>query len=100
MQGHFLFDEQLIADTIAYYKALDGRDLTPQEAERYLVSLADCWDWMIASLPPRFPEILRSGVDPVQQRGMGSAASSESSGGGSPPKAGTPELSPLLLLDN
>ena len=81
MQGHFLFDEQLIADTIAYYKALDGRDLTPQEAERYLASLADWWNWMVASLPPHFPETLRSGVDPVQQRGMGSVASSGSGGG-------------------
>jgi hypothetical protein len=82
MQGHFLFDEQLIADTIAYFKTLDGRDLTPQEAERYLVSLADWWDWMVDSLPSSpLPEILRSGFDPVQQRGMGSAASSESEGG-------------------
>ena len=44
------YDEKLIADTIAYYKALDGRNLTPQEAERYLDSLADWWDWLERSL--------------------------------------------------
>ena len=44
------YDEKLIADIIAYYKALDGRDLTPQEAERYLNSLADWWDWLERSL--------------------------------------------------
>jgi hypothetical protein len=59
MEGHFLFDEKLIADTIAYYKALDGRDLTPQEAERYLASLADWWDWLVASLHDPLPS--RSG---------------------------------------
>jgi hypothetical protein len=42
------YPDNLIADCIAYYKVLDGRDLTPDEAERYLDSLADWWDWQVA----------------------------------------------------
>ena len=46
MQGHFLFDKQLVADCIAYYRDLDGRELTSDEAEQYLDSLADWYDWL------------------------------------------------------
>jgi len=49
------YDEQLIADCIAHYRALDGRILTPEEAERYLDSLADWYDWLVDQVQRGFP---------------------------------------------
>jgi len=80
MQGHFCYSEKLITDVIAYYKALDGGVLSPQEAEQYLDSLAELWNCLVASIHSGFPP--------------------SRSGGGERAKHAAPEPSALLSLDN
>ncbi len=96
MQGHFLFDEELIADCIAYYRDLDGRELTPEEAGRYLDTLADWYDWLTDQnqrpFPPPLLALSRRDAEPVQRRGMGSDPPAE----GAAAEGGAPEPSPLL----
>jgi hypothetical protein len=83
-------DDNLIADLIAYYRNLDGRILTIAEAELYADSLADWYDCLVDIIRDgvplsSLPGTLRSGVNPVQQRGTGSAASSLELGEDVPP---------------
>jgi hypothetical protein len=60
MEGHFCSeDEKLIADIIVYYRNQDGRILSPEEAERYAVSLGRYYDCLVKAIREGFPSSLR-----------------------------------------
>ena len=95
MEGHFCYSPELISRLIAYFQKR-GVILPPEEADRYLNSLAELYRCLEKStgLSSMFPS---ADVETVQQRGMVTVPPKSADGGGAKrPAVCSP---PLLRLD-